>query len=262
MSVIINIKRAELSLKKMHQYFSEKNISERAQVKLPKSIEKFSPQHYCYLFFNCLANYGMKSSLLHDNLCTLYEHNPELFAPDYIVLTYSNRLLDLAEILKSAVRVRYPNECAKRWFSLSELLYFHYNNNPQEMFIDKNRYEEFKCVISQIKGFGQKTGGLLLRMLIDNGMLSPVDGISEIPIDRHDIDLCVWLEVVSNITTDEIRKSKKVISELSSTWVEASNNLAISPSITDQYLWIIGSEYCVTKSCDLCPLKEMCNNKE
>ena len=262
MSITIDIQQAELSLKKMHQYFSVREIAEQAQVKLPQNIEKLSPQHYCYLFFSCLANYGMKSSVLHENLCLLYEHKPELFAPAYIVSTYANKLSDLATILKSNVHIRYPNECTKRWFALSEILHSHYNDDPKEMFANKNKYDEFKSVISQIKGFGQKTGGLLLRMLIDNDMLSSIDGITEIPIDRHDIDLCVWLEVITNITSDEIKKSKKIISALSAAWVEASNKMEISPSITDQYLWIIGSQFCTSQSCTSCPLKEVCIHKE
>ena len=112
-----------------------------------------------------------------------------------------------------------------------------------------------------LNGFGQKTGGLLLRILIDEGLINPIDGIAEIPIDRHDIDLCVWLEVISNITSDEIKKNKKVIKLLSDTWVTAAKQLSISPSLADQYLWIIGSQFCSKSQCEVCPLSNDCVKK-
>ncbi len=98
-------------------------------------------------------------------------------------------------------------------------------------------------------------------MLIDQGMVICSDGIREIPIDRQDMDLCVWLGVVKNITAEEIRKNKKIISRLSAVWVQASEDLAISPSVTDQYLWIIGSQLCTEKQCEDCPVRSMCSKK-
>ena len=89
-------------------------------------------------------------------------------------------------------------------------------------------------------------------------MVISADGIREIPIDRHDIDLCVWLGVIKNVTSDEIKKDKKMIHKLSAIWVQASDDLAVSPSVTDQYLWVIGSQLCTNRHCDDCPVRAMC----
>ena len=121
-------------------------------------------------------------------------------------------------------------------------------------------YADFQSAISQIKGLGQKTGGLLLRLLIDEKLIEPIDGITDIPIDRHDIDLCVWLGIISGITIEEVKKNKKVIKLLSSIWVAAAKDLNISPSLADQYMWIIGSRYCSKKQCHICPLVNNCIN--
>lgn len=262
MNFEINLTKAINSLKLMHNYFTNKEIENKAQVVLPNVIEHNSSQHFCYLFFSCLLNFGMRSNILHENLCLLYETNSEIFSPQYIVENYSNNYTKLAKLLSSKVHIRYPNECAKRWIALSELLHANFDNNPQNLFVGKNKYNEYKLAISQINGFGQKTGGLLLRMLIDNEMLISSDGIAEIPIDRHDIDLCVWLEVISNISTSEIRKNKKIVNLLSATWVQASKELSISPSLTDQYLWIIGTQFCVSRNCKSCPLHYVCSRKD
>lgn len=257
-----NLNNAENGLKAMHTYFADKDIQGQAQIVVPASIELYSATHYRYLFYSCLLNYGMKSSVLHENLVHLYEKRSNLFLPGYIIETYSNDYVELADILRSYIHVRYPNECAKRWIGLSTILHTQYQDNPQEMFKGKSTYYEFKESISKIKGLGQKTGGLLLRMLIDNDMLKSIDGIAEIPIDRHDVDLCIWLGVISGFTADEIKKSKKIVKLLSDTWVQAANNLSISPSLADQYLWIIGSELCTSKSCVYCPLNHLCKRKE
>ncbi len=258
----LSLKNAETCLNILHNYFSDKNIEGQAQVVLPKSIIPNSKVHYQYLFYSCLLNYGMKSTSLHKNMIYLYEQYPNVFSPGYVVEKYSKDYTDLADVLRSYVHVRYPNECAKRWIGLSEVLHLKYNDNPKEMFRDKSTYNDYKKSISQIKGLGQKTGGLLLRILIDNNMLSPIDGITEIPIDRHDIDLCIWLNVISNFTADEIRKNTKIIKALSDVWVQAANNLSISPSLADQYLWIIGSEFCASKKCIHCPVFDLCNRME
>ena len=262
MEIKTNLINAEIGLRAMHAFFANKNIQEQAQVVIPNSIELRSVEHYRYLFYSCLLNYGMKSTTLHENLRHLYEQYSHLFSPNYIVELYSNSYTELAAILRSYIHVRYPNECAKRWIDLSTLLHTQYHDNPKEMFIDKSTYYEFKKSISQIKGLGQKTGGLLLRMLIDNDMLKSSDGIAEIPIDRHDVDLCIWLDVISNCTADEIKKSKKIIKQLSDIWVQAANNLSISPSLADQYLWVIGSDFCTSRNCVHCPIPHLCNRKE
>lgn len=261
MSIFINFNNAEKSLEVLHTFFANQEIQKQAQITLPKSIKPFSTDHYLYLFYSCLINYGMKSSTLHENLLKFYEHSPEYFVPSNIVHKYSYSYFHLAELLRLNIHVRYPNECARRWLALSVILNSQYNGNPQEMFKDKTTYYEFKEEISKIKGFGQKTGGLLLRMLIDNKMLNPIDGISEIPIDRHDIDLSIWLRVIAGATADEIKRNNKLIKSLSDTWVEASNKLLISPSLADQYLWIIGSQFCTSQRCFACPLKGLCVNE-
>lgn len=261
MSYVINTVNAKNSLVRLQQFFSKTSMTSKAEVLLPENIEHGSIEHYRYLFYSCMLNYGMKSSILHENLMKLYEQKPLIFSPKYICKTYENNFDALADILRSYVHVRYPNQCAKNWFFLSQILHEHYNDNPKELFVGKNTYHDFQSTILKLKGYGQKTGGLLLRMLIDNGLLSPIDGIADIPIDRHDIDLSIWLGVITGLTAEDIKKNKKVIELLSVTWVKVSNELHISPSVTDQYLWLIGSQFCTKDKCSSCPLNNDCSKK-
>lgn len=262
MEIKANIDNAQKSLEIMHTYFGSRNIEGQAQVPIPKSIIPFSDAHYRYLFYSCLLNYGVKSSTLHNNMLLFYDSHPSLFLPGWVTEKYFNDYSELADLLRSHIHVRYPNECAKRWVGLSDILHSKYDDDPRALFAKKTTYGEFKAAISQIKGLGQKTGGLLLRMLIDANMIQSADGIAEIPIDRHDVDICIWLEVITKFSADEIKKNKKLIKMLSDAWVQAANNLSISPSLADQYLWIIGSQFCVSSKCQICPLQSLCKRKE
>ena len=261
MDYTINKENAKRSLIIMNNFFQENKDLKTANIILPSSIKQGSVEHFKYLFYSCMLNYGMKSKVLHENLKLLYEENPCLFNPEYVLDVYEHNMCALADLLRSKIHVRYPNQSAKNWINLSKIILTKYNGNFNEIFINKQTYLEYQDAIFQLDGFGQKTGGLLLRMLIDEGFIKPLDGIAEIPIDRHDIDLCIWLEVINGITAEDIKKSKEVIGKLSKIWVNVSNDLNISPSITDQYLWIIGSKFCSKTQCNICPLNSLCINK-
>ena len=118
MDYVIIGDNAKKSLIRMHNYFSKMGTTSKAEVILPERIERGSIEHYKYLFYNCMLNYGMKSSVLHENLMKLYQSNPLLFSPEYICNTYAGNYGALADILRSFVHVRYHNQCAKNSFPL------------------------------------------------------------------------------------------------------------------------------------------------
>lgn len=262
METQINMNKAIISLQQMDIYFSKQGFLGQAEITVPKSIKHGSINHYLYLFFGCLVNYGVKSSKLHQNLVNLYEYNPLVFNPSYIISNYEGNHIELSKLLRSTLHIRYPNESAKRWIALSKTLQDNYNNDPRLIFKENQTYCEYKNSVEKLKGFGQKTGGFLLRILIDNGMISPIDGITEIPIDTHDIDISIWTGVITGLTSEKIKQNRKFISQISNTWVKAANELSISPSYADQYLWLIGSELCSKKKCNECPISKLCARQE
>lgn len=261
MDYTINIENAKRSLIIMNNFFLKNKDLKMSNIILPSSIKRGSMEHCKYLFYSCMLNYGIKSKVLHENLQLLYEENPCLFNPKYVLDIYKNNKCKLADLLRSKIHVRYPNQSAKNWINLSKIILSKYNGNLDEIFKNKQTYSEYQSAIFELDGFGQKTGGLLLRMLIDEGFVKPIDGIAEIPIDRHDINLCIWLDVINGLTAEEIKKNQKIIGELSKIWVNVSNEFKISPSTTDQYLWIIGSKFCSKYQCNTCPLNSLCIKK-
>ena len=60
----------------------------------------------------------------------------------------------------------------------------------------------------------------------------------------------------SNSNTTNI--SNREIIELSDTYVNVGKELNINPSNVDKYLWEVGNSYCNKKSCEECPLNNIC----
>jgi endonuclease III len=251
-----DISKPRIVIRKLHEFFSATD-SLTATITPPEELEWESKEHFLYIFYGCLLDYGMKSSIYHENLKKAYKQKPDLFDPRYIVETFQRNVQDLAAVLKDLVRVRFPNEGARRWLSLSEILLEKYNGDPRDMFTPLMSFDDAKNAVLSIKGFGQKTGGLLVRILYENDLITVQGSLNHIPIDRHDIEISIMLGVVDN---DGVKtENATVIEQLSSIWVEASLAEGVDPCEIDRNLWLLGSHLCSKKKCCHCPLNDMCN---
>ncbi|MBU7017991.1 MAG: hypothetical protein HXS44_10810 [Theionarchaea archaeon] len=264
MKLVVDRERARRAVRRLHETLpgelSETIDIDTATYVPPEGIEWNSKKHFLYLFYGCLLDYGMKSSLYHENLRNTFEERPELFEPEYVVRNFQENVERLAMLLKKSVRLRFPNEGARRWLSLSEILLERYQGNPKEIFEQPMKFDEVKEAVLGIKGFGQKTGGLLIRILYENDLIRVEGQLTHIPIDRHDIEISRMIGV---LTTEESNWSSSVVLELlSSAWVEASYSEEIDPCETDRNLWIVGSTMCSKKKCSKCPLNDMCEKSE
>ena len=110
--------------------------------------------------------------------------------------------------------------------------------------------------INTSKSYGQKTGGLLLRLIYESNICILDDGIQAIPLDRHDIEISYLNGIIKN---KEL--TAKQIAELSTAYISASDKLKINPSFVDKYLWKIGNQYCNKHNCINCPLGNNCLTK-
>lgn len=150
------------------------------------------------------------------------------------------------------IHPRYPNVATKKWIELSKELVKY--SNLLEHLKSINSFEELNCLIRNIKGYGQKTGGLLIRAIYDSKVCDFNDYLESIPIDRHDIDISYLAGII-----DTKKISNKDIKKLSDTYVKIGKKLNISPSDIDKYLWEVGNSFCNKKKCDECPLNKCCN---
>lgn len=252
---MFNKEKANLCALQMKRYFADKNQS--ANVEVPSDIVIGSNDYLIYLFYSCLLDYGMRSKIYHSNLIATYKNYKKIFNPKYVVENYIGNEEKLLEIIKGNIHPRYPNIASKKWIELSKFLSINYPENQlKEKIFSLQSYKELYYFITNIKGFGQKTGGLLLRLIFESGICNFQNDIEDIPIDRHDIEI----SYLNGISTKENLNNNE-LKELGSIWIEAARENHISACDIDKYLWSIGNQFCSKKDCLNCPLKEICKRK-
>ncbi|NOZ81929.1 MAG: hypothetical protein GXO63_02145 [Candidatus Micrarchaeota archaeon] len=250
---IYDLDKARYVVRSLYNYFKSERTIERATIELPNNIKWGSKEHFLYIFYGCLLDYGVKSSYYHKRLRSAYLVHPSLFNPEFIVKKFTHDINKLAEVLRSYLGVRFPTEAAKRWLALSYVLYSRYNGNPKNLIKASQNFNDLKKRILEIRGFGQKTGGLLIRILYENGLLDDISSgqsIQFIPIDRHDVRISIRLGIIKfsgKYTSKRTVNSNSQLERLSQLWVEASIREGVDPAETDRNLWLLGSELCALK---------------
>ncbi len=252
---MFNLEKASYCSEKLKSYFEENE--ENAKVLTPKGIKLGSIDYVLYIFFSCLLDYGMRSKVYHSNLVNTYNSHKEIFNPLYVVENYENNSDTLLEIIKNNIHPRYPNIAVKKWISLSKYIN---DNFPHDKLLQTitsiDSYSELYKFITNIDGYGQKTGGLLLRLIYESGICKIDEEMQDIPIDRHDIEISFLNGVI-----DKDKLNEKEIKELGEVWINSAKKFGINACYIDKYLWSIGNSFCLKKKCLECPLKENCKRK-
>lgn len=249
----INNSRCQEVVEKLNKHFFNK--AGLADVEFPRNVSYGTNEYYLYMFYSCLLDYGMRSKIYHRNLIDTYIKYPEIFYPKYVEKMPEE---DLYNIIVSNIHPRYPKVATQKWLRLSKQL-LKYDNITTYLKNIKS-FEELNKFIKDIKGYGQKTGGLLIRIICDSKICNFKENINSIPIDRHDIEISYLTNII-----DTSKVSSNEIKELSSAYVNIGKKLNVNPSDIDKYLWQIGNSYCNKKRCYECPLNNLCrrvqNNK-
>ena len=251
-----DLEKAIYCTKKMKEYFSI--TLQNANVEIPNDIVIGTNEHMIYIFYSCLLDYGISSKIYHTNLINTFQNDKKIFDPKYVVEHYENNELELLKIMKKNIHPRYPNIALKKWIYLSKFLYTNYSGEHLiAKIISLKSYRELYNFILQINGYGQKTGGLLFRLICESKICQFNDDIQEIPIDRHDIEISYLNGIISKETLN-----KNEIKKLSKIWIEAANINDMSPFDVDKYLWSIGNQLCSKKKCERCPINMNCRRKD
>lgn len=225
------------------------NQDSLAFVEYPVNIIYKSNEYYLYMFYSCLLDYGMRSKIYHHNLIETYMKYPCIFNPNNVSRMKED---ELKNILVSYIYPRYPNVVVKKWRVLSQILIDYPNLSQYLKSIDS--FHDLDGFIKSISGYGQKTGGLLIRIIYDFGICNFKDDLDVISIDRHDIEISYFNGVIDSKKVEE-----KAIKLLSDTYIRIGGELNISASDIDKYLWEIGNSFCNKRRCSECPLKEICS---
>jgi hypothetical protein len=94
-----NIDRAREVVKALHSYFRDVQTVKKATIELPNDIEYRSKEHYLYIFYGCLLDYGVKSYYYHQRLKFAYSEFRELFSPSYILENFKNDIESLSRVV-------------------------------------------------------------------------------------------------------------------------------------------------------------------
>ncbi len=247
-------KNIDRLVKKMHEYYENYDSNILAAVDFPNEIKYKSNKWLIYIFYSCLLDYGMRSQNYHNNLINTYHVYPQIFNPNYVIEKFITNKEKLLNIIKNNIHPRYPNVAVDKWLNLSKELSKY--DNLLGKIREFNNFNELNLFVRNIKGYGQKTGGLLLRLIYESNVCSFNDKLGYIPLDRHDIEI----SYLNNIIKSQ-KLNNNQIEELSSAYIESGNKLGIDANIIDKYLWNIGNEFCNKKKCFDCPLYKDCKTK-
>lgn len=251
---MFDLEKAISCAKKMKNYFS--SIEQNANVSIPNNIVLGSKEYLNYIFYSCLLDYGMRSKSYHLYLNETYKNYSNIFDPKFVIDNYLDNEADLFIIIKENIHPRYPNVALKKWLFLSKFLNDnYYGDKLKEKIISLKSYKELYNFITKINGYGQKTGGLLLRLIYESGICEFNDELENIPMDRHDIEISYLNGVIKYN-----KLSNKDIEKLGKIWIEAGKKNNISACDIDKYLWSIGNKLCSKKACRICPLFGNCKS--
>ena len=247
--IILNIdyQRCREIVLLLKEYFQNQN--NLATIEYPVNITYGTNEYFIYMFYSCLLDYGMRSKIYHHNLIDTYMKYPCIFNPNYVVIMSEE---ELRNILVSHVHPRYPNVAVKKWMMLSQVLIKY--DNLLDYLKSLESVRSLEQFIKSIPGYGQKTGGLLIRIICDSKVCNFKEDLEIIPIDRHDIEISYFTGII-----DSKKLNQKDIKRLSDTYIMVGKELMVDASTIDKYLWEVGNSFCNKKKCEDCPLQKVCN---
>ncbi|MCI8498032.1 MAG: hypothetical protein HFG33_01335 [Bacilli bacterium] len=250
----VSEKKIDRLVQKMHEYYSNKDSSTLATVDFPNEVEYKSNEWLIYIFYSCLLDYGMRSQKYHNNLINTYHTYPQIFNPKYVIATFTTNKEELLSIMQNNIHPRYPNVAVDKWLNLSiEISKY---DNLLDKIKEFNNFNELNLFVRNIKGYGQKTGGLLLRLIYESNVCNFNDKLGYIPLDRHDIEISYLNNIIDSRKLNSIQ-----IEELSNSYIKSGEKLGIHANLIDKYLWNISNEFCNKKKCTNCPLYRDCKTK-
>jgi len=267
MNLIINQKRAEMVVQRLYAAFSQRQgllseLENLVENQIPEGVFPLSREHSLFLFFTVFNDHGMKSVRLYSLAKKLFHLQPEIFDPARVLATFTGpEDPDLLAATGRYLSVRYPKVTAANWYVNSKRLCDLYAADPRNLFSSTAKAAELLDGITQFRGYGPKTGGMLLRAVIGLGF-AKVTGLEEVllPVDIHDsrISFLTGMIRAGDKRTVSPADYYRHVPQIQRMLLDTCNTLGLSWLNVDRALWIIGSRGCVDTRCQLCPISDFC----
>jgi len=270
MGVIADVDRAKeiitiLQAAYVDRYGLLSELDDLVENQKPEDVEPLSREHGLFLFYTVANDHGTKSSRLYQRAKDLFKKSPYLFDPNYIATHFAGfEDVELVEKTGVLLGTRYPKETAKGWYLNSIRLISDYESDLRTLLSSSSDARILIRRIQEFRGYGPKTGGILLRAAIGLGFAN-VTNLAEVllPVDIHDARISFLTGILSLKNVEEIDEGKnpdyyRYVPHVQKVLLAACKQLNIQWLDIDRALWIIGSRGCVKKRCNLCPLQKNC----
>jgi endonuclease III len=233
---------------------------------LPEGVDAGGREHALFLFMVVPNDRGVKSSALWKRAKLAHKTSPELFDLAAVVARYSNDRSKLASYLAASIGPRYANHASSAWVENAARLGQEYDGDPRALFGSSRDSREIARVIRGYKGFGPKTGGMMLRAAIGLGWAS-ADHLEEVemPVDVHDVRISLQTGILCDALiarTIDSRSYSTLAPVIRQFLTRICAEEKISWPEIDRSLWLIGSRGCSNRRCYLCPLNGVCDQAE
>jgi len=267
MTVVVDKTRAIEIVRRLQAAYAQRegileDVDDLVEHQLPAGVRPLSREHALFLTFTVVNDHGLKSRRLYDRAKSLYSARPGLFDPEEVPTIYSDGADE--RLMKDAVAplgVRYPRVAAQNWFQNAIHLRDKYESDARHLFNCSKVAAKVLAAICDLRGYGPKTGGMLLRAAVGLG-LTKLRGLEEVllPVDIHDSRISFFVRILrdtelSRETPDYYAYAKHVQVALAS----ACRTAGVSWLDVDRALWLIGSRGCVRVQCAFCPLRMSCS---
>lgn len=226
----------------------------------PKNIIQGSKEHANFYFYLIFNDHGTKSINLYKKFKEKYLQYNKLFHAPYIVKNFNQE--SIYEHL-SNLGLRYPKQAAKSWIDNSQKLLNEYEGEAIKMFTSTNNALALFNTIKSFRGYGAKTSGLLLRVIVGIGFNKNLYNIQDVPlpVDIHDSRIAYYCDLYKpkNVTSlEQIYSNPSHIKKIEKIWRQSAYNIQIAWEVLDRALWLLGSQGCAHKKCSICPIKKIC----
>ncbi len=215
----------------------------------PPKNAKSKRDKLMYYFFVLSVDYGMRAEPLFRRMRELHEKSKEWFSPEFLRKAPESRVVEKMKELK----MRFPAQAAKRW-KLNSAALGRMDDRIESVF--EGTTNEVLEKIAAFHGFGPKLSRLLLRAVVDEGVIPAPEGFEkmELPTDVH----VTKIAIRSGLIGGRLDNYQKSVPEARKKWTEVAEMLGVMPADLDRALWVLGAEWCSKKRCSHCPLREFC----
>jgi endonuclease III len=230
---------------------------------LPDGVGKGGREHARFLFMTVPCDRGTKSSALWGRAKSAFLAYPALFDLEAIAARPGRARPRIAALLSTTLRPRYVNLAADHWTANAARLVRQFGGDARKVFAADDALGTYGAIRS-FRGFGPKTGGMMLRVAVGLGWASSrnIDRV-ELPVDIHDTRICAQTGIILLDRTKRAHLEANGAAGLAApvrrflTEMCAREGLAW-PDL-DRALWLIGSRGCARRRCSECPLSRVCD---